>query len=181
MQPSADLLAMWCDKNHDERLAEEAKKMFLCILPPEEFAKHGFKYHIDSQALNQRMKDECCSANFDKLNRNSFKIVDDRSHDLPQYHGESLEDFLQLNDEPHVQLCQHIRTLAHGIDESAHTTFKMFWQFRLDDAARAEAHRKICYFLNRNSVDKVRDFFCSLNACQYRCGFDIFCCRVLRF
>ena len=151
---------MWHDKNRDERLTEEAKKIFMCILPPEDFAKHGFKYHIDSQALAQRMKDECSSVNFDKLDRKLFKHVVDGEQILPfflpQYHGESLEDFLKLDvDGTHIELCQHIRTLAHGIDESAHSTFTIFWQLRLDDAARAEAYRKICYFLNRNSIDKV--------------------------
>lgn len=150
---------MWCPPHRDDSaLFEKSKKIFLCILPPEEFYKHGYK---GPDSLIQEMKDVCCSARFDKLNRHSFRNDDaDGHHKLPQYEGEQWQDFLKL-DGSRV-LGQHIRTLAHEIHESIPETFKMFWQYRVDEAARADAHRTIAYFLHRSSVDKVRASLCCI-------------------
>jgi hypothetical protein len=169
---SCDLLALWYNPHLDSS-AQERTKIFMCMLPPQEFEKHGFKYVHDPDALVQRMKDESCFANFDKLNRDSFDSIG--STKLPQHNGESWEDFLKLSgDRAEVLLRQHIRSLTLGINEyitlmadkekkgtfpdlvSHHEVFRMFWLYREDEASRTIAYQDTRYFVHRNSADKVR-------------------------
>lgn len=151
---SCDLLALWYDPECVDHSAQERTKIFMCMLPPEDFAKDGFKYLNDPDAIVQRMKEESCYANFDNLNRDSFDSIG-RSK-LPQYNGESWEDFLKLSDDGADDLRQHIRSLAVGINESYHETFRMFWLYRVDESSRSNAFLKARYFLHQNSADKVR-------------------------
>lgn len=181
VQLSVDLLAMWFDSRRDG--SNDVRKLFLCLLPPEEFTKFGYKYQIDLEALHNRMKEESISSSFSKLNQDSFDVFGRRK--LPNVHfelgekHESWHNFLQSSETDDKNLLwQHLRTLAVGINESLEETFYLFWKLRVDEASRVDAHRKICQYLHRSSVDKVltRWFFFYLSA-----RINLIHCRFLSF
>ena len=147
---------MWFDDRRD--IFYHLREVFLCMLPPDEFAKFGYNYQNGREALLQRMKEESCHSNFSKLNQDSFGL--DGQEKLPNH--ESWEAFLQNKESGQEQqlkkrLWQHIRILAAGINQNLEATYAMFWRYRVDEALRADAYRKIFQYLHRNSVDKVRD------------------------
>jgi hypothetical protein len=160
-QPSIDLLAMWFDSRRDG--TADVCKLFLCMLPPEEFTKFGYKYQIDQEALLNRIKVESIHPSFSKLNQDSFdlnghmKLPCCRFEAGEQY--ESWHNFLENSESGDRKLLsQHLRTLAAGINQSLEETHRLFWKLRVDEAFRADAYRKICQYLHRSSVDKVRFF-----------------------
>jgi hypothetical protein len=181
LQLSVDLLAMWHDPRRGLR-ESDLFNMFLCILPPAEFAKHEHIFR-DVNALVLLMKAESHVPIFDNLNRDSFDV--DGHETLPHCHQESWEHFCERaldakGDDrvKRIRLWEHIRILAEKCNQSHEETFRLFWLYRVDKSQRADAHRNISHYLHRKSVDKVRHCFF---------GFFVvvedllsFCCRFLK-
>lgn len=163
LQHSIDLLAMWFDSRR-EIGTFSALKLFMCMLPPHEFAENRCKSEAD---LVTRMKAESLFSNFGNLNQDSFDIGGLKK--LPHCQNELWEDFLQsaedaqkLKDEDksdedrkRLELWVHLRTLAEWINESVVETFKLFWQYRVNVVSRGDSCRRISQFFHWNSVDKV--------------------------
>ena len=160
---------MWFDDRRD--IFYHLREVFLCMLPPDEFAKFGYDYQNGKEALLQRMKEESCHSNFSKLNQDSFGLDGQEKLPIgPNY--ESWEAFLQNEGSGHEKqlkkrLWQHIRILAAGINQNLEATYAMFWRYRVDEALRADAYRKIFQYLRRNSVDKVRGLMFIICLSQY--------------
>ena len=153
---------MWFDPRRDG--SADVFKLFLCLLPPEEFTKFGYKYQIDPEALFNRMKDDSFHSNFGSLNQDSWDLDGARKlsngiFELGQEY-ESWHVFRENlgNNHKKKELWQHFRALAAGINESLEETYNLFWKLRVDQAFRTDAYRKVCQYVNRSNVDKVPIF-----------------------